>query len=580
MVFSSPIFLFAFLPFTCLLALLSRKNIKVQNLLLAIMSVIFYTWGNPALVALLLVSVIANYFLARLVETRRSGDINDGNDSGNGAGAGDDIGVDSNLSNNTDAGDGSCERGCIGKNNGKIGEGKLEKYRKSILVACVIFNILLLCVFKYTNFIVENINRIPGVSLPDPGIPLPIGISFFTFQAMSYVLDVGSGRLKAQRSIIAVLFYVSFFPQLIAGPIVRYGDIEPNLAKRSPTLEDAAYGLRRFVFGLSKKLLIANSIGAVADAVFGVTAQAASFGAIGVGGGPGGIGGIGGVGGASAGASGALASSGLMGVLTCPVAWIGAIAYTLQIYYDFSGYSDMAIGLGRMFGFRYLENFDYPYSSLGLRDFWRKWHISLSTWFRDYVYIPLGGNRRGKLREVINKITIFFLTGLWHGANWTFIVWGLFHGLFLTLESYGVLRPRKMPKIAAWLYTMLVVIIGFVIFRAHTLADAGHILSAMFFGAGSSAGAGIAFVNAGAGISAGAAAGGTLQFSQLLTFFKPSTLIATAAALVAMFPFKAALESRTPKLQPIGFLLSLPLFLLCILNLATATYNPFIYYRF
>ena len=510
MVFSSPIFLFVFLPVTCALALISRKSIKIQNFLLAIMSVAFYTWGNPYYLLLLLASVIVNYFLARLADTEA----------------------------------------------GRNGDGEAERRRKSVLVVCVLFNILLLSIFKYADFIVENLNRIPGATIPNPGIPLPIGISFFTFQAMSYVLDVGRGRLRAQRNIITVLFYISFFPQLIAGPIVRYGDIEPMLTHRSVKPEDAAYGLRRFVFGLSKKLLIANSVGAVADVIFGVSAQAASYGA--------------------AGASTATIFS---GTISWPVAWLGAIAYTLQIYYDFSGYSDMAVGLGRMFGFHYPENFNYPYSALGMRAFWRKWHISLSTWFRDYVYIPLGGNKRGKLREGFNKLVVFFLTGLWHGASWTFVVWGLFHGLFLVVETYGGAWVRKMSKMAGitsdsagtlktikatnaviWLYTMIVVTAGFVVFRAPTLTDAGRFLSAMFFGAGAE--------NAAA------------QFLQVRTLLKPSTLIASGAALAAMFPIKQALLSKLPKLQSAGFALSIPLFVLCVLNLATATYNPFIYYRF
>jgi alginate O-acetyltransferase complex protein AlgI len=233
----------------------------------------------------------------------------------------------------------------------------------------------------------------------------------------------------------------------------------------------------------------------------------------------------------------------------------------MQIYFDFSGYSDMAIGLGRMFGFRYLENFDYPYSALGIQAFWRKWHISLSTWFRDYVYIPLGGNRRGKPREALNKFVVFFLTGFWHGASWTFIIWGLFHGVFITLEATGAIKPHKMPKFVAWLYTMLVVVAGFVAFRANTLEDAKKALLAMFFGVG--------------GIGSAAS-----QLTQALRLLKPSTLPALAAAAIASFPVARYLVNRAPRLQIVGFALSAPLFFLCILNLATATYNPFIYYRF
>ena len=489
LVFSSPEFLFIFLPVTCALALITRKYTRAQNFILAIMSVTFYAWGNPSYVLLLFASVFINFLLARFA--RGKGDM-----------------------------------------------GVLPG-RKVVSVVCVVFNISLLGVFKYANFIVWNLNRVPGVALPDPGILLPIGISFFTFQAMSYVLDVCSGRIEAQNNFISLLLYISFFPQLIAGPIVRYSDIGTMLIDRSPTLKDAAYGLRRFIFGLSKKLLVANTVGAIADAVFGVVpgADAALY---------------------TAGGTASVAT--IAGPISCPVAWIGAIAYTLQIYYDFSGYSDMAIGLGRIFGFHFIENFNYPYTAVSIGDFWRRWHISLSTWFRDYVYIPLGGNRRGKKREVFNKTVVFFLTGLWHGASWTFVVWGLFHGLFLTLESAGAIPTRKMPKPAAWIYSMLVVVAGFVIFRSQTLAGAGRMLSAMFFGVG--------------GGDAGA------QFAQALSLFKPSVLPVIITAIAAMFPIKTILTARAPGLQAAGFVLSVPLFVICVLNLATQTYNPFIYYRF
>ena len=460
----------------------------MQNLLLAGMSVVFYSWGSLPFVFLLLTSVFANYVFAIFAAT-------------------------------DDA-----------------------QKRKIILAFCVIFNIGSLCVFKYANFIVENLNFIPGFNIPNPNIPLPIGISFFTFQAMSYVLDVGSGKIKPQRNLISLLLYISFFPQLIAGPVVRYIDIEPRLQERSPTVRDAAFGIRRFIFGLSKKLLIANMIGSVADAVFGVDAEAIGD------------------------AVGSVAVQGFIGETSSafPIvgatAWLGAIAYTLQIYYDFSGYSDMAIGLGRMFGFHFRENFEYPYMTFGIRDFWRKWHISLSTWFRDYVYIPLGGNRLGKLREVINKLTVFLLTGLWHGANWTFVAWGLYHGFFLTLESYRIIQPQKIPKIIAWLYSIIVVTTGFVIFRSAKLSDAGHMLSAMYSGFH----------------------GNNLaqEFGQALTLLKPSMLPAFVIAIIAMFPLKKVLVSRIPKAQIFGFALSVPLFFLCVLDLSTATYNQFIYYRF
>ena len=523
------------------------------------MSVLFYAWGNAAYVPLLLAAAFSNYLFALLVPAVGGKDGNPSCAASEGAPA------ERTPAKGVPAG-GAPAEGVPAKGapaEGAMAEGtpsdvaaprrkgSLRRERasdearrvKAVLVACIVFNILLLCVFKYANFIVENIDRISGAAIPNPGIPLPIGISFFTFQAMSYVMDVCAGRTKAQKDPAAMLLYVSFFPQLIAGPIVRYVDIEPNLRARSASVKETAYGIRRFIFGLSKKLLIANSVGAVADAVFGA-GGAASLSAA--------------AGGASLASA---AGSAIANPLSCPVAWLGAIAYAMQIYFDFSGYSDMAIGLGKMFGFSFLENFDYPYSALGIRDFWRRWHISLSTWFRDYVYIPLGGNRRGKFREARNKVIVFFLTGLWHGASWTFVVWGLFHGAFIALESYGAIKPGRMPKPIAWLYTMLVVVVGFVVFRADTLADAGKVLSAMFFGVGGIGGA-------------------VTQLAQAARLLRPSALPAFAAAAAAAFPLTRSLARRSRKLQAAGFALSAPLFFLCVLDLATSTYNPFIYYRF
>ena len=471
MVFSSPEFLFIFLPAAGLLLLASHKSVNIQNIILVCVSLVFYAWGNPAHVLLLLASILANYAFARLIEKSAE----------------------------------SAESGAAGR-------------RKTVLTTCVAMNIFSLCAFKYAGFLAANLNLIPGVNIPAPDIRLPVGISFYTFQIISYLVDVGSGKHKAQRNIIKFALYISLFPQLIAGPIIRYGDIEGMLSARSPAIEDVAYGLRRFIFGLSKKLLVANPIGGVADAAFSFVSP------------------------------------------STPVAWIGAVAYTLQIYFDFSAYSDMAIGICGMFGFKVPENFDYPYSARGLRDFWRRWHMSLSTWFRDYVYIPLGGNRRGKLRETLNKTAVFFLTGLWHGASWTFIVWGLFHGFFITLETFNVFRTRKWPRFVAWLYTMLVVVAGFVIFRSPTLADALRMLTSMF-----------------AGFAAGNA---NDHMAQAIALFNPSVIPALAAAVLAVFPLKRVIETRLPKLQLAGFLLTAPLFFLCVLSLATATYNPFIYYRF
>ena len=563
MVFSSPVFLFAFLPAAFFLILITKKNIPVQNIALSAISLVFYAWGNPAIVMLLLVSVSANYALGLLAGARTDGEKTAG--------------------------------------------------RKVIVIICIVFNVLLLCIFKYANFIVENLNLIPGLLLPKPNIALPIGISFFTFQGMSYVLDINAGRVKAERNPIIVLLYISLFPQLIAGPIVRYGDIAPMLRERRMNARDAAYGLRRFIFGLSKKVLIADAAGLIADAVFGGGAGAAAGAVAGAAAGAvtnavtnavtGTV--TGGIAAGQIASAAAVGAAPVIGQIACPVAWLGAIAYALQIYYDFSGYSDMAIGLCAAFGFKINENFDYPYAAAGLRDFWRRWHITLSAWFKDYVYIPLGGNRRGRRREALNKLTVFLLTGLWHGASWTFVVWGLFHGFFLTLETYGAVKPDKMPKPVARLYTLLAVVVGFVIFRADTLSSAGRILSSMFVGAAGliggaiggavggtagalgAGGAGGAALALGAG---GAAAGGFLggvyagsaasQFAQALMLLRPSALPALAVAIVAAFPIWPALLARSQKFQAVGFALSVPLFVLCVLSMSTATYSPFIYYRF
>ena len=309
-------------------------------------------------------------------------------------------------------------------------------------------NLSLLGVFKYVDFIISTINSLSGADLALTGIVLPIGISFYTFQGMSYVIDVYRHPEWGTRNPGKLLLYISFFPQLIAGPIVIYHDVADQIDRRELTPELTLSGLRRFILGLGKKMLLANSTGEIADAVFAMTADQLDF----------------------------------------RLAWLGAVCYTLQIYFDFSGYSDMAIGLGRMFGFRFLENFDLPYTAKSIKEFWRRWHISLSSWFRDYLYIPLGGNRKGAARTNLNKFIVFFATGLWHGANWTFVLWGLWHGLFSTLEGVGAIPKRLRESRLGHVYTMLVVILGFTLFRADTLADAevmfaGHV-HRIFHGSG------------------------------------------------------------------------------------------------
>ncbi len=376
MVFSSAIFLWLFLPIVFALNFIARE--KCSNYILLIASLIFYAWGEPVYVLLMLLSIAINYAMGRLID-------------------------------------------------------RFETKKKLFLVIGIIADLGLLGYFKYAGFFVETINGITGNEiLPNPNVVLPIGISFFTFQAMSYMIDVYRGETECSKNIVNVALYISFFPQLIAGPIVKYKDINEQIKHRQVTYEGVSDGFRRFVYGLSKKVLLSNVMGAVADTIFGYEITEI----------PGGV------------------------------AWIGALCYTFQIYYDFSGYSDMAIGLGRMFGFTFLENFNYPYVSKTVKEFWRRWHISLGSWFREYVYIPLGGNRQGAFRTYINLIIVFYLTGLWHGANWTFVLWGLFHGVFSMLERGPFGRFMEKRKIISHIYLMLVVIFGWVLFRSNTIAYA------------------------------------------------------------------------------------------------------------
>lgn len=315
---------------------------------------------------------------------------------------------------------------------------------KLVLALGITLNLLPLLFFKYGNFVVNNLNtlltQINFSIIEIDQIHLPIGISFFTFQAISYIVDVYRKTTDVQRRPVNLALYISLFPQLIAGPIVRYHDVAKQIVQRTVSLNDFQYGLYRFVTGLGKKVLIANNIGAVADHIFSLPPE----------------------------------------TLPAGLLWLGMLTYTLQIYYDFSAYSDMAIGLGRMFGFHFLENFNYPYCSSSIQDFWRRWHISLSSWFRDYLYIPLGGNRKGTTRMYFNLITVFFLCGLWHGASWTFVIWGLYHGLFLVLER-GFLGKliKTLPLIIRHTYALLVVMIGWVFFRAETLEQAVHYISGL-----------------------------------------------------------------------------------------------------
>ena len=469
MVFSSLTFICIFLPIVFLLHL-AIPSMMVKNALLIVASLLFYAYGEPVYVLLMVGSTIANWGLGLAIDRI----------------------------------DGSA--------------------KKPLLALAVVVNLGFLGIFKYASMVAITLEGLTGIALPFPEIALPIGISFYTFQAMSYVIDVYRGEVKAQRSYPRVLLYISFFPQLIAGPIVKYHDIAQQLQERHATLEDMALGFRRFCVGLGKKALIANTMAVAADAIFGADPTN----------------------------------------LNVATAWLAALAYLIQIYFDFSGYSDMAIGMARMFGFRFKENFDHPYASTTVKTFWRKWHISLSTWFKEYVYIPLGGNRKGRLRAVINKLLVFFLCGLWHGASWVFVAWGLIHGLFLLLEEYVPLH--KLPKPLGWLYTMLVVTVAFVLFRADNFPQAAAIISQMFTG--------FHFEYACT----------ELAMRQLNPVFIGTFMVAVAAASnlgpQIMARFSNLNESTRRVLRVASYVGALALLVLSLLSLSSGSYNPFIYFRF
>ena len=473
MVFSSPIFLFVFLPFVFLTNKLLPE--RFRNTFLLLVSLIFYAWGEPIFIVLMLLSVTVNYGMARL-----------------------------------------------------MGPKENQSTRAGLwLVLSVAFNIGMLFVFKYANFFADNVNWLLGSAIEIPIIRLPIGISFFTFQAMSYSIDVYRGRTEPQKNPGKVLLYISFFPQLIAGPIVLYSDIEKQIKKREENIDKTAAGLKRFAVGLGKKVLIANTLGAVADKVFA-----------------------------------------LSGVeMNAPIAWLGAITYSLQIYFDFSGYSDMAIGLARLFGFDLKENFNYPYISGSIKEFWRRWHISLSTWFKEYLYVPLGGNRKGTIRTAVNLLIVFFCTGIWHGAQWTFVIWGFYHGLFIMLERIGVIRPEKWRiKALGSIYTLLVAVTAFVIFRSETIGQGFAMIGKMFVG-WSMTSEMVSFLS-------------TTVTPSVILFLVIGILGATdfPKKLVTRIAGKASVPSLLPEIASMAA--SLLVLGLCILSLSSTAYNPFIYFRF
>lgn len=483
MVFSSTIFIFLFLPVVLLLSFLSRK--KFNNLVLLFASLFFYAWGETIYVLIMVVSIFINYFFGLLIERFRK-----------------------------------------------------DKVVKWLLFCAVTLNMGMLGWFKYANFCVYNINELLktfGLSLgPVDSVHLPIGISFFTFQAVTYIVDIYRGQAKAQKNFINIALYISLFPQLIAGPIVRYRDISSEISCRSIRLDKFAEGVRRFIVGMGKKVIIANPMGEVTDQIMAIPAEG----------------------------------------LTFSLAWLGAVCYSLQIYFDFSGYSDMAIGLGRMFGFTFPENFRYPYIARSIREFWTRWHISLSSWFKDYLYIPLGGNRVSPLRTYVNLYIVFFLCGLWHGASWNFVMWGMLHGGFLVLERIGLSKLLNLlPPPIQHAYALLVILIGWVFFRIDNFFDIVVYLKSMF---GFAAGNGVEYHLA--------LYLDKQKIAALIVgifFCMPAANLYTAAKS-RIFPLKN--RAGAYAFQWCGmFIESLVLILIFFLSsilIASGTYNPFIYFRF
>lgn len=453
------------MPITLVGAFLTQK--KGSNLFLLLMSLLFYAWGEPKYIVLLILSISMNYVCGLLL---------------------------TNISK--------------------------EQYRKALTTVVIILNLLLLGYLKYFNFFAETINSVFSSELISlRKIALPIGISFYTFQSISYVVDLYRGSIEVQRSWIDLALYISFFPQLVAGPIVKYKDIAGALQKRTMNLDQTVSGAQRFCFGLAKKVLLANSLGYTVDEILSHPIQD------------------------------------LSGILC----WTAAIFYTLQIYFDFSGYSDMAIGLAEILGFHFHENFDHPYCSVSIREFWRRWHISLSTWFRDYLYIPLGGNRKGSFRTLINLFIVFFATGLWHGAQWNFVLWGLYHGFFLILER--ILPHRKTTSLAvkvfSRIYTLLVVCIGWVLFRADNISMAAAQIRKMFTPTDT----------------------GFWSFREVvdpITFF----IFVISLVLTLGFEKKISVTFKKSSSVVIRSICAVLCLFFSIVMLANATHNPFIYFRF
>ncbi|MDU1567711.1 MAG: MBOAT family O-acyltransferase [Clostridium sp.] len=467
MLFSSSVFIFIFLPLVLFLYYISGK--KIRNYILLLASLIFYAWGGVNYLKILMVSILINYIFGLLIDK-------------------------------------TVDRSHL---------------RKFILILGIILNLALLFYYKYYDFFIENINNILNMNLELKRIVLPIGISFFTFQGMSYIIDIYRNDGKVNKNIFSVALYISFFPQLVAGPIIKYKTIDEQIRVRKESIDYFSYGINRFVIGLGKKIIISDMLGTISDNIF------------------------------------LLANSSGIDMIT---AWIGAICYTLQIYFDFSGYSDMAIGLGHLFGFKFPENFNYPYISRSITEFWRRWHISLSTWFKEYLYIPLGGNRRGNV--YFNLFVVFLVTGLWHGASWNFVIWGLWHGMFMIIER--VIRNenwyKKIPSFIKIFITLFIVIIGWVLFKATTLEEGLKYLSIMF---------------------------GLSNFSNITFeytyFISRKFIVLIIIGIIASTPIFKNIFNRYRDIKVfelIKTILIILLFIISIIFMVNSTYSPFIYFQF
>ena len=473
MIFSSLVFLFMFLPIT--LGIYYLVGNRFKNYVLLITSLIFYAWGEPIYVFLMIISIIFNYIFGIGVSTKNR-----------------------------------------------------KSVRKIWLIIAIIFNIGLLFIFKYTGFILYNVDKVIKIGITIPNIALPLGISFFTFQSVSYVIDVYREDVPVQKKLTNIALYISLFPQLVAGPIVRYQTVNEQISSRNHSIKKFGTGVNRFIVGLAKKVLISNPLGFMADQIFGTTLLS----------------------------------------LSTTTAWLGIIAYGLQVYFDFSGYSDMAIGLGKMFGFDFLENFNYPYISQSASEFWRRWHISLGSWFKDYVYIPLGGSRNGILRTYLNLFAVWFLTGFWHGASWTFIAWGLYYGIIISIEkSFLENILNNILKPIRHIYLLTIVAIGWVFFRSESFSYAFNYIKSMF----------------------GMPQSGIIYSETSLGYINDYGYLIIISIILATPMFKKIIKhirSKNINILENGIIYFVEgscicaILLVITLQLVNSTYNPFLYFRF